>query len=217
MRFTKCWLPAPKVKSMPLSAEKLTVDLGSYQNPPWHDKGRGVAVRVLWHFINTAFFENSLNPSSGLKIALLKLFGATVGAGVIIKPGVNIKHPWFLAVGDNVWIGERVWLDNTFAPITLGPNVCLSQGAYLCTGNHDWTDPAFGLIERPLTVESGAWVGAGAKVLPGAFVADHAVIAGGAVLSKPTEPYTIYAGNPAAAVKKRVIVEGERTQRGAGM
>ncbi len=193
--------------SEPLPADLVPVDLGSYRNPPWHDKGRGIAVRVVWHFVNALFFENSLNPSSGLKIALLRLFGAKVGRGVIVKPGVNIKHPWFLTVGDNTWIGERVWLDNTFAPITLGPNVCLSQGVYLCTGNHDWTDPAFGLLERPLTIDAGAWIGAGAKVLPGARVASHAVVAGGAVLSKPTEPYTIYAGNPASAVKTRVIGE----------
>lgn len=183
------------------------VDLSSYRNPPWHDKGRGIAVRVAWHFVNALFFENSLNPSSSLKIALLRLFGAKIGRGVIIKPGVNIKHPWFLTLGDNAWIGERAWLDNTFAPITLGDNVCVSQGVYLCTGNHDWTDPAFGLLERPLIIESGAWVGAGAKVLPGAQVASHVVVAGGAVLSKPTESYMIYAGNPAVAVKKRVITE----------
>ena len=199
----------------PLPVESLSVDLSSYRNPPGHDKGRGIAVRVLWHFVNALFFENSLNPSSGLKIVLLKLFGAKIGTGVIVKPGVNIKHPWFLTIGDHTWIGERVWLDNTFAPITLGPNVCLSQGVYLCTGNHDWTDPAFGLLERPLTIEVGAWVGAGAKVLPGAFVANHSIVAAGAVLSKPTEPFMIYAGNPAQAVKRRVIREGNKVQRGA--
>ncbi len=201
----------------PLSAEPVAVDLASYRNPPWHDKGRGIAVRVVWHFVNAWFFENSANPSSGLKIALLKLFGAKVGTGVIIKPGVNIKHPWFLTIGDHSWIGERVWLDNTFAPITLGPNVCLSQGVYLCTGNHDWTDPAFGLLERPLTIDAGAWIGAGAKVLPGAQVAGHCVVSGGAVLSKPTEPYTIYAGNPAQAVKKRVITAGVRGEKSEGV
>lgn len=197
----------------PAAAEQLAVDLSSYHNPPWHDKGRGIGVRVIWHCVNALFFENSLNPSSGLKIALLKLFGAKVGKGVIIKPGVNIKHPWFLTLGDNTWIGERAWLDNTFAPITIGSHVCISQGAYLCTGNHDWTDPAFGLLERPLTIEFGAWVGAGAKVLPGALVASHAVVSGGAVLSRPTEPYTVYAGNPAVAVKKRVMRAGKREQR----
>jgi len=205
-------LPTDPTPADPMTADQITVDLSRYRNPPWHDKGRGIVVRSVWHCVNALFFENSLNPSSGLKIALLKLFGAKIGHGVIIKPGVNIKHPWFLTLGDHTWIGERAWLDNTFAPITLGDNVCVSQGVYLCTGNHDWTDPAFGLLERPLTIEAGAWIGAGAKVLPGAQVASHSVVAGGAVLSKPTEPYMVYAGNPAAAIKKRVMKEGKREQ-----
>jgi putative colanic acid biosynthesis acetyltransferase WcaF len=192
----------------------LSVDLSRYRNPPWHNKGRGIVVRVLWHFVNALFLENSLNPSSALKIGLLKLFGAKVGKGVIIKPGVNVKHAWFLEIGDNTWIGERAWLDNTFAPITLGANVCISQGVYLCTGNHDWSDPAFGLLERPLTIESGAWIGAGASVLPGAQIASHCVVAGGTVISKPTEPYTVYAGNPAQPIKKRVIKETSQTPPG---
>ena len=183
----------------------MSVDLSRYRNPPGHNKGRGIVIRSLWHCVNAIFLENSLNPSSALKIGLLKLFGAKIGRGVIIKPGVNIKHPWFLEIGDHTWIGERAWLDNTFAPITLGSHVCISQGVYLCTGNHDWSDPAFGLLERPLTIESGAWIGARASVLPGAHIAEHCVITGGSVISKPTEPFTIYAGNPAQPVKKRVI------------
>jgi acetyltransferase-like isoleucine patch superfamily enzyme len=66
-------------------------------------------------------------------------------------------------------------------------------------------DTAFGLIDGSLTIEDGAWVGARATILPGAHIASHAVIAGGAVLSKPTEPYTVYAGNPAVPIRKRVI------------
>ena len=192
---------------MPLSVDPVLVDLSTYRNPPGHNKGRGIVIRSVWHCVNAIFLENSLNPSSALKIRLLKLFGAKIGKGVIIKPGVNVKHPWFLEVGDYTWIGERAWLDNTFAPITLGSHVCISQGVYLCTGNHDWTDPAFGLLERPLVIEAGAWIGAGASVLPGAKIAGHCVIAGGSVISKPTEPFMVYAGNPAQPIKKRVIKE----------
>ncbi len=133
------------------------------------------------------------------------MFGAKIGRNVVVKPGINVKHPWFLTVGDNSWIGENAWIDNTYAPIAIGPNVCISQGVYLCTGNHDWTDPAFGLIERSLTIEEGAWIGAQARVLPGASVASHAVVAAGAVLSKSTEPYSIYVGNPASRTKTRSI------------
>ena len=181
-----------------------TVDLSTYRNPPWHDKGRGFAVRGLWVFVNALVLQNPFNPSSRLKIWALRLFGAKVGHGVLLKPGINVKSPWLLEIGDNTWVGENAWLD-TFFPIQIGSNVCISQGAYLCTGNHDWTDTAFGLKEWKLVIEEGAWIGARATVLPGATIASHTVIAGGAVIAKATEPYTVYAGNPAVAVRQRVI------------
>jgi putative colanic acid biosynthesis acetyltransferase WcaF len=181
------------------------VDLSSYKNPPGHNKGRGILTRVTWHVLNALFIQSAVNPFSGMKVALLKAFGATIGRDVLLKPGINVKHPWFLTIGDHCWIGENAWFDNTFAPITIGANVVISQGVYLCTGNHDWTDPSFGLIEKPLTIEDGAWLGAQSRVLPGAYIAENVVIGGGSVISKPTEPNMVYVGNPAAAVKKRVI------------
>ncbi len=179
------------------------VDLSQYDNS-WYHPGRGLLVRLLWHCVNVLFLQNPLNLSSRLKVLLLRCFGAKVGTGVVIKPGVSIKYPWHLQIGDHVWIGENAWLDS-LAPIEIGNHACVSQGAYLCTGNHDWTDPAFGLIVKPIVVEAGAWVGARAVALPGVTVASHSVIAAGSVLTQNTQPYMIYAGNPAAAVKRRVI------------
>ena len=75
----------------------------------------------------------------------------------------------------------------------------------MCTGNHDWTDPAFGLIVKPIVIEDGAWVGARAIVLPGVTVAAHSIVTAGSVITKDTEPYMIYAGNPAVKVKERKI------------
>lgn len=183
---------------------QLTVDLSLYRNPEWHDKGRSFFVRAVWHCVNAIFLQNPLNPSSRLKAILLRLFGAKVGRGVLLKPGINVKSPWLLEIGDYTFIGERAWLDSYF-PIKIGSNVCISQDAYLCTGNHDWSDPAFGLRESRLVIEDGAWLGARATVLPGAHIASHVVLAGGTVLSRPTEPFTVYAGNPATPVRRRVL------------
>ncbi len=169
-----------------------------------YDPGRGFLTRALWHFMNALFLQNPLNPSSKLKIILLRFFGAQIGEGVVLKPGINVKYPWNLQIGSYSWIGENAWLDS-LAPINIGSNVCISQGAYVCTGNHDWADPAFGLIVEPVTIEDGAWVGARATVLPGVTMAIQSVIAAGSVISKDTWPYQIYSGNPAVAVKTRKI------------
>lgn len=47
---------------------------------------------------------------------------------MVIHPGVNIKFPWKLRIGDRSWIGQRVWLDN-LDMLTIGNNVVISQGA----------------------------------------------------------------------------------------
>ena len=179
------------------------VDLSKFDNS-WYDPGRSLAVRTLWHFANALFLQNPLNPSSSLKIIILRLFGAKIGEGVVLKPSINVKYPWNLEIGNYSWIGEHAWLDS-LAPIKIGSNACISQGVYFCTGNHDWTDPAFGLVVKPISIEDGAWVGARATVLPGVTVKSHSIVAAGAVIAKDTEAYGIYVGNPAAKVKERKI------------
>ncbi|MGD9731529.1 MAG: putative colanic acid biosynthesis acetyltransferase [Desulfamplus sp.] len=170
----------------------------------WYNPGQGFIVRIVWYFVNAIFFQSSLCPSSSIKVFLLKLFGAKIGKCVRLKPSINIKYPWNLEIGDYSWIGENVWLDS-LAPIKIGNNVCISQGAYLCTGNHDWKDQAFGLIIKPIVIEDGVWVGARAIVLPGVTMATHSIATAGSVIAKNTEPYAIYSGNPAAKIKERII------------
>ncbi len=179
----------------------MRVDLSKYNNSSYHP-GRGLVVRMLWFICNALFLVNPLNPISGLKVALLRLFGANIGTGVVIKPGVNVKYPWHLSIGDHSWIGELVWLD-CLGKIDIGRNVCISQGAYLCTGNHDWSDASFSLIVKSIVVEDGAWIGAKTIVLPGVKLATHSIACAGSVISKDTEPYLIYAGNPALKVGER--------------
>lgn len=179
------------------------VDLSKFNNS-WYHPGRGFLVRAIWLIFNAMFLQNPLNASSQLKILILRLFGSRIGKGVVLKPGINVKYPWNLRIGDYSWVGENAWID-TLAPIYIGRNVCISQGVYFCTGNHDWNDPAFGLIVKPSVVEDGAWVGARATVLPGVTVASHSIVTAGSVITKNTEPYMIYTGNPAAAVKIRCI------------
>ena len=94
------------------------------------------------------------------------MFGAKIGEGVIIKPKVSVKYPWKLEIGANTWIGENVWIDNLDV-VKIGSNCCLSQGALLLSGNHNYKKKSFDLLVRPITLEDGAWVGARAIVVQG--------------------------------------------------
>jgi putative colanic acid biosynthesis acetyltransferase WcaF len=184
------------------------VDLSAFDNS-WYRPG-GRARRAVWYACNTLFFKSSIPYPSVFKVALLKLFGGVAGRGVTIKPNVNIKFPWFLEIGDNVWLGEGAWIDN-LADVKIGSNVCVSQGAYLLTGNHDYKKVGFDLIVSPIVIEDGAWVGAKAIVCPGSTLRTHAVLTAGSVISGDTRPWTIYSGNAAVPVRKRSVTRGGET------
>jgi len=180
----------------------LKTDLSMYDNS-WYKPGSAVK-RACWYFINVIFFKSSLFPFSGFKVFLLKLFGAKVGENITIKPCVNIKYPWFLILGDHVWIGEKVWIDN-LGKIKIGNNVCLSQGCMLLSGNHDFTKTRFDLVIKDISIEDGVWIGAGSIVCGGVVCNEHAVLSVGSVATKDLDAYAIYQGNPAIKIKDRII------------
>lgn len=158
--------------------------------------------QLLWYFVGVSLVESYWLPMSAFKVLILRLFGAKIGHRVRIKPGVRVKFPWRLTVGNYVWIGEDAWLDN-IAPITIESHVCLSQGVYLCTGNHDWNHPDFKLIPAPIHIQESSWIAAKSVIGPGVTVGWGAVLTLGGVTGRSLEPMTIYAGNPAQPVKKR--------------
>lgn len=181
-------------------------DLSIYNNNGYKQTiGAGKLKQMLWYVTNVLFFINPLNPLSGLKCALLKCFGAKLGKGVVIKPGVNIKYPWKLIIGDHCWIGEGVWIDN-LATLIIGNHVCLSQGAMLLTGNHNYKTKGFDLMVKEITIEDGVWIGAKTVVCPGVTAFSHAVLTVGSVATQNLEAYTVSSGNPAVVKKQRVIV-----------
>jgi putative colanic acid biosynthesis acetyltransferase WcaF len=175
-----------------------TYTLGNYTTgaPYWK--------QLLWYFLGAPLVQNRWLPISAFKVGVLRLFGAQVGQGVRIKPGVRVKFPWRLTVGDYVWIGEDTWIDN-LADVTLENHVCLSQGVYLCTGNHNWNHPEFKLITAPIHIHESSWIAAKSVIGPGVTVGRGAVLTLGGVTGYSLEPMTIYAGNPAQPIKKRKL------------
>lgn len=176
------------------------MQLGSYCSN--YSPGRSFIVRVAWYFCSLLLFEGGWLPISRPKLSLLRLFGATVGRGVVVKPNVRIKFPWKLRVGENTWIGQEVWIDN-LAEVTIGDNCCLSQGVYLCTGSHDHQRTTFDLVLGSITIESQCWIASKSVVLPGVRVGEGAVVAAGSVVVKNVDAGTIVGGCPATAIGSR--------------
>ena len=180
-----------------------SVQLRRYDNS-WFHPGGSAFKRALWFFIGQPLLGASWIPFSSMRVTLLRLFGAHIGQGVVIKPSVQVKYPWHLVVGDDCWMGEHVWIDN-LTTVRLGSNVCLSQGVYICTGNHDWTDPAFGLIIAPVQLGEASWAGAKSILTPGSVLEEGAVAAAGAVIIGKVPAFHVYAGNPATFIKLRLV------------
>jgi len=169
-----------------------------------HSVGRNKIVYIIWYFIHVLFFLNPLNPISKVKIFWLKVFGAKIGEGVLIKPGVTIKYPWKLIIGNNCWIGENVWIDNV-EHVVIGNNVCISQGALLLTGSHDHTSISFDYKSSPIIIEDGVWIGAKSVVGKGVTCKSHSILSINSVAEKDLEEFVIYKGNPLIAVTKRKL------------
>ncbi len=126
--------------------------LDQYNNN-WYKPG-SILKRLVWYFVNLIFIKNPWNPFVGLKRVILRFFGAKIGKGVVIKPSVNIKYPWKLEIGDHVWVGEGVWIDN-LGMVKINDHVCVSQGALLLTGNHNYKKTSFDLIVEDITLKEG--------------------------------------------------------------
>ena len=176
--------------------------LSSYNNS-WYRPGSKIK-QLAWFVIGRIVINTYLPVPMSFKVLTLRIFGAKIGKNVTIKPKVNIKYPWFLTVENDIWIGENVWIDN-LTNVTLCNNSCLSQGAMLLTGNHNFTKSSFDLNTQPIRIESGAWIGAKATVCPGVTVHSHAVLTVNSVATKDLEAYGIYQGNPGILVKIRHI------------
>jgi putative colanic acid biosynthesis acetyltransferase WcaF len=186
--------------------------LDRFQNRGF-ERGRSRLTEALWLLLQGLLVDSWI-PGSMHRIAILRLFGAKIGRGVVIKPHVRVKFPWRLEIGDYSWIGEGVWIDN-LAGVTIGSHCCISQGAYLCTGSHDWSLETFDLITRPIVLEDHVWLCARCAVGPGVRARQGAVLTLGSTAVSELASWQIHSGIPAAPIRSRLESPGE-AQRTAG-
>jgi len=182
----------------------LKTNLATYNND-WYKPGSKIKI-LLWWFFNALILQNKYNPFSGLKVFFLKIFGAKIGKGVVIKPSISVKYPWKLTIGDYTWIGENVWIDN-LDQVTIGSHVCISQGAMLLCGNHNYKKASFDLMVKPITLENGVWIGAKAIISQGVICSEHAVLSVNSLANQNLEAFGIYQGVPAVKIRQRIIDE----------
>jgi putative colanic acid biosynthesis acetyltransferase WcaF len=179
---------------------RLMIDLAGYTTGGFQ-RGASPLKEAAWWAVRALFFQTSVPWPSELRAALLRLFGAKIGAGVVIRSGVNITFPWRFSAGDHVWLGEEV-LILSLAHVVIESNCCISQRAFLCTGSHDFSSPAFTLVTKPLTIRTGSWVAANAFIAPGVQIGPGSMVTAGSVVMEDVPEKVIVRGNPAEIVKR---------------
>lgn len=180
------------------------VRLGDFDPKVGLNRGASKLKEITWFIFKVLFFQSAIPYPSKFKTLLLRLFGAHVGQGLVIKPRVNIHFPWKLSIGDNVWVGEEVLILN-FEKLSIGNNVCISQRTFLCGGNHDYRKSSMPYRNGAITLKDGSWVGACTFVGPNVVIGTDSVITAGSVVCEDVEENGIYKGHPAKFIKKRWI------------
>jgi putative colanic acid biosynthesis acetyltransferase WcaF len=181
--------------------ERPQLDLGTYRKD---HKASVLLKRALWECVQLVFYPIRPRALSGLRIALLRAFGAKIGEHVLICGGVRVHVPWNLELGDYAAIGDKVEIYN-LAPVRIGAHAVVSQRAYLCSSSHDYTRTDFPLYSLPITIGAQAWVASGAFIAPGITVGEGSVVGANSVVVKDIPEWTVAAGNPCRPLKSRVL------------
>lgn len=158
--------------------------------------------RMLWAIVQATLFRGSFHTWYGWRRFLLRRFGASVHPTAAVRRTARIECPWNLMLGRNACLGDRA-IAYCLGPVTIGDRAGVAQNAHLCAGTHDFDRPDLPLIRSPITIESDAWIGADAFVGPGVKVGQGAILGARGCAFGDLDPWTIYGGNPAKAIKPR--------------
>jgi putative colanic acid biosynthesis acetyltransferase WcaF len=165
---------------------------------------RNRMARVLWTIAWILLYRPSLTAFFGWRCFLLRSFGARIGAKAHPYPRCRIWAPWNLTMGAHSCLADDVDCYSVDV-VVLGDFATVSQQAMLCTATHDYNDPDFRLITKPIVIGARAWVGARAFVGPGVVVGEGAVVGATATVFANVDAWTVVGGNPARQLKARVI------------
>lgn len=188
---------------MALAPVRKYQQLDQFKMPPGF-RGRSAAFVQLWWCVQSTLFTLSPQVMYGWRRWLLRLFGAKIGKGAVIRPSVRVTYPWKLTVGDHCMIGDDVDL-YTLGEIQIGDCAVISQRSYICTGSHDYTSPTFDIYASKIVIEPEAWLAADVFVAPGVRIGYGAVVGARSAVFHDVSPGTICVGTPARVVGTRTM------------
>jgi putative colanic acid biosynthesis acetyltransferase WcaF len=176
-----------------IDLSKAPGERAAWDRPAW--------LVYLWAVCELLFVTNPWQISSGLRVRVLRAFGAKIGRGVVFRPRTRVKFPWKLSIGDRSWIGEGVWIHNQDW-VRIDHDAVLSQDTFVTTGSHRHRSD-MGLVTRPISIAAGAWITSRCVVLGGTSLGVSCLVTAGSVVSGTIAANTIVSGIPAEPVGER--------------
>jgi len=176
-------------------------NLKTYKTPKGFREKSKLYVQIWW-FVQATFFRLSPQIMYSFRRFLLRVFGAQIGKGVIIRPSVKITYPWKVKIGDYSWVGDDVVL-YSLGEIEIEENVVISQRSYLCTGSHDYTESDFPIYAKKIKIEKECWLATDVFVAPGITIGQKTVVGSRSSVFKDLPPMKVCVGSPAKQIKDR--------------
>lgn len=167
-------------------------------------RGKNAVIVQLWWLIQATLFRLSPQFLYGWRRFLLRLFGANIGKGVIIRPTAEITYPWKVIIGNHSWIGDDVTL-YSLGQIEIGMNTVVSQKCYLCTGSHDYSKSNFPIYAKKITIKDSCWIATDVYIAPGVTIGNGSVVGARSSVFKSLDPNKVYVGSPAKFIKNRKV------------
>lgn len=141
-------------------------------------------------------------PSNDLRISTLRRLGMTLGQHVYLFGSSEVLAPERIRIAGHCHIGRFCLLDGR-GGIEIGENVVIASHSLLVTADHDPQDPSFAGRLGPITIHDRVWIGTRVLVFRDVRIGEGAVVAGGAVVTRDVDPWTIVGGNPAKKIGER--------------
>ena len=182
--------------------------LGDFSVGDVHIAEKYSLAALVWYGMARALVRSAI-PGNYWRRTLLRCFGADIGNRVVLKPGISIKYPWKLRIGNDSWIGEDTVIDN-IVMVDIGNNTCVSQSVRICTGSHDYADVRFAYRHREIVISDHVWVCMGCIICPGAHLERGAVVLPGSVAAGRLKEMVVYRGNLATPVRERVMKNDQK-------
>lgn len=180
------------------------VDLRNYRVP--HDeRGKPSWIVILWWFVQAISFPLSLHNCNSFRCSLLRLFGAKIGIGVVIRPTARFTYPWKIKIDDYSWIGDDV-VFYSIDQISVGAHCVISQKTYLCTGSHNINDSAFTLSKGPINIGNGTWIATDCFIAPGVSIGSNSAVGARSTVMKSIPTQKVAWGTPCISRYQREII-----------